>query len=190
ELLHATGEALFSDGRVVSTGTDGSGLEWRVETSTEGVAVRLALRNLGGAPVGVEQLRPLVAARGYRQLPLAHLKIQQTGWQSWSGSHPPSPFETNVHSAAPPIRGPHLPHRRSDSQLEPWMTVLEPTEGPGLLLGFVTAQHQLGTIEVIPSESGGHGLVAATELDGVELRADSDVVGDALLSGRGATSDI
>jgi hypothetical protein len=165
-LLSAHGEALLSDGRVLST-RDGNQVAWQVDQADDGVIVRLRLRDAGR----VEQLRPLVAPVGYKALPLRQLRIQQTGWQSWSRTHPPAPFEPNLQTAAPPIRGPYLPHRRKDSQLEPWMTILSASGSPSLLLGFVSAHTQLGSLEIAPAHGegrgDGHSLLAATELDGV-----------------------
>ena len=189
-LLTARGETLLSDGTILSTDDVPSALEWRVDTTDQGVIVRLALRNDRTAPTRVEQLRPLVSDRGYRELPLHELKIQQTGWQSWSRAHPPAPFEPNAQTAAPPIRGPYLPHRRADSQLEAWMTILEPMNGPSLLLGFLSAHHHLGTIEIIPLESGGNALIAATELDGVELAPGAEVTSEPLLIAQGRAGEL
>jgi alpha-galactosidase len=135
----------------------------------------------------VEQLRPLVAPLGYKALPLSQLRIQQTGWQSWSRTHPPSAFEPNVQTAAPPIRGPYLPHRRNDSQLEPWMTMLSASGSPSLLLGFVSARSQLGSVEIAPADGGGHSLMAATELDGT---SGTDVVSEPLLIATGPEADL
>jgi alpha-galactosidase len=185
-LLSAHGEALLSDGRVLST-RDGNQVAWQVDQADDGVIVRLRLRDAGR----VEQLRPLVAPVGYKALPLRQLRIQQTGWQSWSRTHPPAPFEPNLQTAAPPIRGPYLPHRRKDSQLEPWMTILSASGSPSLLLGFVSAHTQLGSLEIAPAhgEGGGdgHSLLAATELDGV---SGMDVVSEPLLIATGAESDL
>ena len=90
-------------------------------------------------------------------------------------SHPPAPFEPNQLISAPPIRGPWLPHRRADSQVEPWMTTLQTEEEPALLLGFLSAHSQLGSVEITPSADGGHTLVAATELEGVSLAARGEI---------------
>ncbi|MDQ3810141.1 MAG: hypothetical protein M3336_07615, partial [Chloroflexota bacterium] len=90
ELVRASGEVLLSDGRGLSTQQQ-HGLEWRVE----GTTLCLAYRNEESRAVGVQQLRPLVAPRGYRGLPLDRLRIASTGWQSWSRSNPPLPFAGN-----------------------------------------------------------------------------------------------
>jgi alpha-galactosidase len=183
ELLRAHAEVLLADGRTLSTLHADDGLAWLVETDRERtIVLRLSFRNAARATVNVEQLRPIVAARGYRGLPLNQLRIAQTGWQSWSRSHPAAPFEPNVHSAGPPIRGPWLPHRRADSQLEPWMTMIGAVAAASpLLLGFVSARRQLGTLEIVPTEEGGHAIVAATELDGVAVEADATIVSEPLL---------
>jgi alpha-galactosidase len=190
-LLEASGEARLSDGTMLTTAHPDDGLEWRLESHQDDlVIIRLVLRTDLRAEVGVEQLRPVVAPNGYRQLPLSQLRIHQTGWQSWSRAHPGAPFEANVHSAAPPIRGPLLPHRRNDSQLEPWMTVLEVDSGPALLLGFTSARNQLGTIEIAPGFGGGHELIVATELDGVALHAGTEIESEPLLIAAGAPADL
>src|SRR6266567_8409624 len=106
-VLEAHGEALLSDGTVLTTTRPTDGLEWRVDAShSDGASVRLRLRTDERASAGVEQLRPIVAPHGYRGLPLSNLHIHQTGWQSWSRAHPAAPFESNFMTAAPPIRGP------------------------------------------------------------------------------------
>jgi hypothetical protein len=160
-VLVARGDALLSDG------THAHAVHWQL---TQPDTVCLVFRNTTDRPVRVEQLRPLVAEHGFFGAPLADLRISQTGWQSWSRAHPPVPFEGNTDSAAPPIRGPILPHRRPDSEIVPWMAELH-VGAHTLVLGFLTAEHQLGTIEVAPAPDG-HLLIAATELEGavVELR--------------------
>jgi alpha-galactosidase len=185
EVLRALGEALLNDGSVLSTlGPDG-GLTWDVDAYDDSTLVRLRFINQNAASIKLEQLRPLVARRGYAALPLKALRILQTGWQSWSRAHPPAPFEANMTSAAPPIRGPDLPYRRADSEVVAWMTILEADDRPSLLLGFTAARHQLGTLEIIRSDGGGHALVAATELDGVEVAAGAQAVSELLLIGVG-----
>jgi alpha-galactosidase len=67
---------------------------------------------------------------------------------------------------------------------------VEPADGPSLLLGFLSARHQLGTIEVAPSHGGGHALIAATELDGVALEDGAEVASEPLLILDGKTSDL
>jgi alpha-galactosidase len=191
KLLEAHGEARLSDGTVLSTTRAEDGLEWRFDADTRaGVTLRLALKAEGRALAGVEQLRPLVAPQGYCELPLARLRIHQTGWQSWSRAHPAASFEANWHSAAPPIRGPLLPHRRNDSQLEPWMTMLAVDDRPALLLGFTSARNQLGTIEIAPGVSGGHELIVAAELDGVALHTGAEIESEPILIAQGAPADL
>jgi alpha-galactosidase len=188
-LLTARGEALLADGQLLSTLVAGSGLEWQVDLRPPaGVVLRLRLRRR--TAVRVEQLRPLVSPAGYRALPLDRLRISQTGWQSWSRSHPAAPFEPNFTSAGPPIRGPLLPHRQRTSQVEPWLTILSATDAPPLLLGFLSAQQQLGTLEISPVAHGGHALVAATELDGIGLEPDTDLSSEPLLVALGAEADL
>ncbi|HEY0582699.1 MAG TPA: glycoside hydrolase family 36 protein, partial [Chloroflexota bacterium] len=155
-----------------------------------GVVIRLHFRNASGAAVHLEQLRPLVAPRGFGALPLQSLRIAQLGWQSWSRSHPAAPFEPNVQTAAPPIRGPLLNHRQPDSQLEPWMTVLSAPDNASLLVGFASARDQLGTIEIIPTDGGGHQLIAATELDGIALPPSAEIRSEPLLLASGAEPDL
>jgi alpha-galactosidase len=181
-LLTASGEAVLSYGGLLSTRFD-ERLTWEVDTVGDRFIVRLRLSGTSH----VEQLRPLVVAHGYRHLPLSQLRIQQTGWQSWSRTHPPAAFEANLQTAAPPIRGPYLPHRRADSQLEPWMTLLSADGSPSLLLGFITAHQQLGSIEIAPTDGGGHSLLAATELDGTSR---NDVVSEPLLIATGSESEL
>src|SRR6266568_969334 len=124
-LLEGHGEALLTDGTVLSAENNADQLQWQVDsTRSDRVVIQLRLTTHDRSAARVEQLRPLVVPHGYRQLPLHQLRIQQTGWQSWSRTHPPAAFEANLQTAAPPIRGPYLPHRREDSQLEPWMTTL------------------------------------------------------------------
>jgi hypothetical protein len=108
-LLAGRGEALLSDGTQLNTVDYPDRPAWRVDVGmADGVVTRLILRNPDPAAVGVEQLRPLVAPRGYAGLPLSQLRIRQMGWQSWSRSHSPAPFEENAVTAAPPIRGPYF----------------------------------------------------------------------------------
>jgi alpha-galactosidase len=185
-MLDAHGEALLGDGRVLSTDSHPDLLS----LSREDSAVRLGLRNSTSVPMRVEQLRWLVAEHGYANIPLRALRILQTGWQSWSRAHPPAPFEPNQQLMAPPIRGPHLPHRHPASQLEPWMAVLEADGHPSLLVGFLGATEQLGTIEILPSPDGGHSIVAATELEGIELAPGAEVVSEPLLVQEGVTADL
>jgi alpha-galactosidase len=191
ELLRAVAEVLLTDGRRLSTRDASGALSWELRPEVAiGVIVRLRFTNLDSGTLGVEQLRPLVAERGYRNLPLARLRIRQTGWQSWSRSHPPAPLEPNQLTSAPPIRGPWLPHRRPDSQVEPWMTTLQAEGEPALLLGFLSAHSQVGTIEVVPSGDGGHTLVAATELEGVSLAPGDELASEPLLIAVGAESEL
>ena len=99
-VLIATADVLLSDGRQLTRD-----LEWRIDSSApDYVVVRLAFVNRGERPVRVEQLRPLVAERGYRGLPIDAFEISSTGWQSWSRSYLPASFEPNVHTAGPPMR--------------------------------------------------------------------------------------
>src|ERR1051326_41505 len=91
EVLHAVGEALLSDRGVLSTVGQHVGLTWDVDAYDDCTLVRLRLTNQNAASIKVEQLRPLVARRGYAALPLQALRILQTGWQSWSRAHPPAP---------------------------------------------------------------------------------------------------
>jgi alpha-galactosidase len=187
-LLESHGEARLGDGRLLTTIEPRSGLRWKVQPTEDGILVWLILRNETGAAVRVEQLRPLVASDGYRGLPLEQLRIQSTGWQSWSRAHPPAPFEPNATLAAPPIRGPHLPHRHPDGQTEAWMTILDGS--PSLLLGFVSATRQLGTVEIAPTTGGRHSLTAATELEGTPLAADTEVESEPLLLAVGDTGEL
>src|ERR1051326_194164 len=82
EGLRATGEALLSNGRVLSTFRPEDGLTWNVDTYQSGTIVTLRLVNRNSGSVNVEQLRPLVAERGYADLSLAQLRIQ-IGRASW-----------------------------------------------------------------------------------------------------------
>lgn len=194
-LLEGLGEALLTDGTLLNTVDHPDRLAWHVERGVaDGVVIRLILRNPEAAALGVEQLRPLVAPRGYAGLTLSQLRIHQAGWQSWSRSHPPAPFEGNIITAAPPIRGPYLPYRRPDSQLEAWMTILVPEGVPidarqPLLLGFISAQHQLGTIEIVPAGTD-HRLIAATELDGVTVDPHAEVMSEPLLIAQGSQTNL
>ena len=182
-VLVATADVLLSDGRLLRRD-----LEWRIDSSApDYVVVRLAFVNRGESPVRVEQLRPLVAERGYRGLPIDAFEISSTGWQSWSRSYPPAPFEPNLHTAGPPIRGPWLPHRQPDSQVEAWMTILRRHDGTSIVLGFLSAERQLGTLEIQPTAAG-HALVAATELDGIELAPGAEIESEPLLIAEGAES--
>jgi alpha-galactosidase len=190
-LLEGRGEALLTDGTLLSTIDHPDRLAWRVDAgAADGVVIRLILRNRESAAVGVEQLRPLVAPRGYAGLELSQLGIHQMGWQSWSRSHPVGPFDGNAITAAPPIRGPYLPHRRPDSQLEAWMTILVPETGlHPLLLGFISAERQLGTLEIVPAGTD-HLLIAATELDGVAADPNVEVASEPLLIAQGSQADL
>jgi alpha-galactosidase len=180
-LQHAHAEVLLSDGRLLSTVRDDA-LSWQITLrGADALQLVLRLRNTSGEPLRVEQLRPLVWPRGWRDLPLDALRIAQTGWQSWSLSHPPARFESNLTSANPPIRGPVLPHRSADSQIVPWMTIVTAADGPALLLGFVAAGRQQGTIEVVPAPGGGHVLRAATELEGCSLAPGDELLSEPLL---------
>lgn len=196
EVLRAHAEARLSDGRILSTREAGAGLRWSLEHAPahgRHPVLRLHLRNTERRSLRVEQLRLLVAPDGYRRLALDALRLQQTGWQSWSRAHPPAPFAPNIGTAAPPIRGPYLPHRRSDSQVDVWMTVLCPAPDqsmPALLLGFLSARDQLGTIEIGPAAGSGHWLVASTELDGFELRAGEEIASEPLLLAEGSPADL
>ena len=96
-VLKGWGEALLSDGRLLSTRDGGSGLEWRVEARAEGsVEVWLALSNPGPEAMRVEQLRPLVCARGYRGVAAEDMLVAEMGWQSWSRPHPLQPYRPDA----------------------------------------------------------------------------------------------
>jgi alpha-galactosidase len=191
QILRAAAEVRLTDGRVLSSREQPGALAWQLETDASiGVRVRLHYKNLESSAERVEQLRPLVAERGYRNLPLERLRIRQTGWQSWSRSHPPAPLEPNQLVSAPPIRGPWLPHRRADSQVEAWMTTLQTEDEPALLLGFVSAHSQLGSVEIAPSGDEGHSLVAATELEGVLLAPGDEVASEPLLIAVGDEAEL
>jgi alpha-galactosidase len=179
-LLEATADVRLSDGRVLSSS------DWLVDIRPYGVVLRLSFMNRTAAAVQVEQLRPLVAPRGFRGLPLDAVSISSTGWQSWSRSYPPAPFEANLTSAGPPIRGPWLPHRQPDSQVESWMTVLS-TADQSLLLGFLSAERQLGTIEIQHSPED-HALITACELDGITLAPGAEVISEPLLIAAGSAA--
>ena len=185
-LFQARGEVLLGDSRRLRT--PHPSLWFDVTDQSDGVMVRLRFRNDERTGLRIEQLRPLVAERGLLGAPLDELRILQCGWQSWSRAHPSAPFAPNLDAMAPPIRGPYLPHRRADSQVEPWMTIL--SVGPeGVLLGFVDAHEQLGTVEIAP-EGAGHSVCAATELDGVLLPFGSEVVSAPLLLATGDEADL
>ncbi len=177
ESLGATSaEVLLADGRVLSTITDPAS----VQLCVSGDTVQLAFRNHSDRPVRVEQLRPLVAPSGYRDLPLEQLRIGGLGWQSWSRASPPAAFEPNFEIAGPPIRGPYLPHRGSNSQVETWMAILSAADAPSVLMGFARAKYQLGYVEITPT-AGGHALVAATELEGASLAPGAELLSEPLL---------
>jgi alpha-galactosidase len=179
----ATADVLLTGGRRLTRD-----LEWRIDSSAaDHIVVRLAFVNRSDSPVRVEQLRPLIAERGYRGLPVDALEISSTGWQSWSRSYPPAPFEPNLTTAGPPIRGPWLPHRQPDSQVEAWMTLLRQLDGTSIVLGFLSAERQLGTIEIQPTAAG-HALVAATELEGIEVAPGVEIVSEPLLMAEGSES--
>jgi alpha-galactosidase len=67
------------------------------------------------------------------------------------------------------------------------MTILSADGSLSLLLGFVSARAQLGTVEISPSDRNGHSLIAATELDGT---AQNDVVSEPLLISTGFESEL
>ncbi len=175
-VFEGTAEVLLGDGRVLSSVSDPAAVGWRVDGDT----VQLAFRNLSHHAVRVEQLRPLLAPGGFGSLSIDELHIGGLGWQSWSRAYPPSPFEANAESAGPPIRGPYLPHRGSDSQVEAWMATLSPPHGDALLLGFTGAEQQLGYVEILPMAKR-HALVAACELEGLELAPGEEVLSEPLL---------
>jgi alpha-galactosidase len=191
-LLVARAEVLLGDGSSLTT--PHPSLSWSIDTpgADDTRVIRLRFRNEASEPVALEQLRPLVSVDGFRSVPLDALRILQCGWQSWSRSHPSAPFEPNLTSAGPPIRGPYLPHRRADSQAEAWMTVLS-TADPlpsGLLLGFVSARDQLGTLEIAPESGGRHSLRAATEVDGTLLQPGAEIASEPLLLALGPEHEL
>ena len=190
EVLRANAEVLLSDGRRLSIREHPDALAWQLSADATDIILRLRFSNLEPRPVRVEQLRPFVAERGYRNLPLGQLRIRQTGWQSWSRSQPPAPFQPNHVISAPPIRGPWLPQRRARSQVEAWMTTLQAPTQPAVLLGFVSARSQLGTIEIAAESNGGHAIVAAVELEGVPLPPGVEIVSEPLLIALGDESDV
>src|SRR5438105_7318058 len=67
------------------------------------------------------------------------------------------------------------------------MTILLAVKTRGLLVGFVSAQSQLGTVEISAIGGGGHSLLVATELDGT---SQSDVVSEPLLIAIGSESEL
>jgi alpha-galactosidase len=176
-VLVGHGEVRLGDGHLLSTADPAAGLSWRID----GPLLRLVFHNASPNPVKVEQLRPLVAPSGYRRLSRDRLRVASTGWQSWSRSNPALPFAPNFETAGPPIRGPYLPHRGLDSQVEAWMTVLEADGCAPFLLGFLSGQQQLGTLELRPTANNGHALVAATELEGIPLAPGGQLVSEPLL---------
>src|SRR5215207_1057199 len=183
-VLVSRAEVLFTDGALSSN------LDWRIDSSrSDQVVIRVAFVNTTAKAVRIEQIRPMIAQRGYRELALGDLAISATCWQSWSRSHPTAPFAPNATTAAPPIRGPRLPHRGPDSQVEAWMTVLQHPDGHSLLLGFLSAESQLGTIEIRPSEDG-HSLIAATELEGITIEPGTEIVSEPLLIAEGTASEL
>jgi alpha-galactosidase len=186
EVLAGSGEVLLTSGRVISTCDDHAPLRWLIDDQL----IRLAYRNDTRAPIQVEQLRPLVAPRGAAGARVRDLHISSTGWQSWSRANPPISFAPNMHTAGPPIRGPYLPHRGSASQVEAWMTLLRLPDRPSILLGFVSAEEQLGTIEIAPTAGGGHTLMAATELEGIVLAPGDELVSEPLLIASGEESEL
>jgi alpha-galactosidase len=185
-VLDGSGEVLLTGGRVISTRDDRTPLRWLID----GQVIRLAFRNDTRAPIQVEQLRPLVAPRGVGGARLRDLRISSTGWQSWSRANPPIPYAANIQTAGPPIRGPYLPHRGTDSQVEAWMTMLRLPDRPTVLLGFVSADSQLGTIEIAPTTDAGHTVSAATELEGIVLAPGDVIVSEPLLIASGDESEL
>lgn len=169
-VLTARAEALLSDGTLL-TSDDGSGaLEWQTRALGDAIEIRLSLRNRSTtSPLRVEQLRPLVALEGPRGLAPGALLVGQTGWQSWSRAHPPLPFAPDAASQPAPIRNPILPHRRPDSQVVPWMALLQPAaDEDALLVGFISAHRQTGLVELW--EEGGRVILrAAVEAEGTRV---------------------
>jgi alpha-galactosidase len=182
DLLRATGDVLFADG------TNARTVDATVERLDAGAVLRLRFHNNTAGAVHVEQLR-LVAPNGLRNAALHDVHIHQTGWQSWSRSHPADVFEPNFETAGPPIRGPYLPHRRANSQVEPWMTILSVGD-ISLLIGFISAREQLGTIEIAPSGDGGHGVTIAVELDGIAVQPGQSIQSEEVLLAVGNPFDL
>jgi len=184
QLLHCWAAVRLTDGRILTTfECGGPELDWGVaRLDQSSFLLRVSFTNTSSAPLGVEQLLPLVSDTGLRSLPVSDLLMSETGWQSWTRAHPLRPFSPNAVSAPPPIRSPVLPHRQPGSQVAGWMTILHgPTaSAAACLLGFLSGREQTCVVEVAPRPCG-HAIRASAETEGIHLAAGETLHSEPLL---------
>jgi hypothetical protein len=190
-VLHCSAGVRLSDGRVLTTvDVDPPTLRWSLErVDACALILRLGFTNQGNAPLGVEQLLPLVSESGFRSLAVDGLQVSETGWQSWTRAHPLRPFYDNAATAPAPIRSPILPHREPGSQVIGWMTVLRGADSGACLLGFLRGRDQTCVLEVAP-RTGGHALRASAEVEGALLSPGATLTSEPLLVAFGEEADL
>jgi alpha-galactosidase len=154
-------------------------LRWTATREGNGLVLTLELVNTLHYALSVDRLDVLVAPHGFLGADARRLAVAQTGWQSWSFASPPVPLSQHARAGTAPKIAPGLPNTDAERVVVPWATILragkgarqaaEPAGSPSgdrpLLLGFVDARTQQGTITVQPTP-GGHRLTASSHAEG------------------------
>lgn len=119
-------------------------LEWQIEPSAGGLVFRLSLTNTGSAPLRLRHLDVLVASPPAARP--SRLRVRQTGYQSWSPATPPQALAEQKPLPGGTIAGPWQTDCPEGIFWSPWCTTVQPSDGPALVWGFLSALRALGCI--------------------------------------------
>jgi alpha-galactosidase len=137
---------------------------WHWQTAEEGWDVWLSVTNTGQRAIRLEALDPLRVLTC--DVGLAEPVFYQHGWNSWSPTFARHPDGTHyVDPGTPYYQTLHQPHYRPGQGgdfISEWVTVIR--SSTSLLAGFVTAAHQLASLQFDEPR-----LVARCWLDGIPL---------------------
>ena len=159
-------------------------VELRIEPHDSAVILRLALENLGGTPLQIEELAPLCVRAGAQVAVGAGTDawaVYRNGYQSWSGTRT---YRVNERDRDPRwhfLRISHTDlrhpcsgrpgHFRSDG----FTLIKNLRSGEALCLGFLEARRAFAGVVVDARDGTVHEISASADLDGITV-APGDIV--------------
>jgi alpha-galactosidase len=162
---------------------------WRWQEEEKGYRMWVRVTHRGERPITIETIDVLAAPIPGSSMPHRAWSVYQNGWQSWSPTFARQPGNgLYTVPGTPDYRLKNQPHgepRSADTVSSEWVAVLatrRPEDRAAVLVGFVTAEDQLGEILVRDDRSK---VVARCHCDGMRLNPGESMNSETLVVWQG-----